>query len=73
MMNVAKMLVVGIAISGSYWTGGNGVVDHRCSVGENEMVDSTGRTSIVIEYNDPNNWCELRGPGRFEVLNDFMG
>ena len=33
-------------------------------------MDETGCTSIVIDY--PNgDWCELRGPGRFRLLDEW--
>ena len=35
-------------------------------------VDDTGRTSIVIQFDD-NTWCELRGPARWKVLDDCTG
>lgn len=33
-------------------------------------IDSTGRTSIVVEYEN-GDWCELRGPGRFQLLDEW--
>lgn len=35
-------------------------------------VDSSGRTSIVVEI-DGIGWCELRGPARWKVLEDCTG
>lgn len=33
-------------------------------------ADFSGRTSIVVELEN-GDWCELRGPGRFAVLDGF--
>ncbi len=35
-------------------------------------IDTTGKTSIIVEF-DNGDWCELRGPGRFEALEHFGG
>jgi len=37
---------------------------------EHVPVDTTGRTSIVVEFEN-GDWVELRGPGRFEALELF--
>ena len=65
-MPIFKGLVVGVMVSGAYWAG---------HTAPDEQVDYTGRTSIVVIYGDPDgdNWAELRGPGRFEALDDIMG
>jgi hypothetical protein len=33
-------------------------------------TDNTGRTSIVVEFTN-GDWCELRGPGRFRLLDEW--
>jgi len=39
---------------------------------KNGPTDNTGKTSIVVEY-DNGDWCELRGPARFTLLNEWEG
>jgi hypothetical protein len=33
-------------------------------------IDISGRTSIVIDF-DNGDWAEIRGPGRFRVLDEW--
>ncbi len=65
---VVKGLIVGALVGGAYWAGCND------SVSETEIIDPSGRTTITIIMGDPDggNWTELRGPGRFDALNDIM-
>jgi len=36
----------------------------------NLPIDNTGRTSIIVDY-DNEGWCELRGPARYRVLDEW--
>ena len=64
MTKILRSLFVAVMVAGAYCAG---------SVGEDEIIDSTGRTSIVLHYDDPGNWCELRGPARFTALSEIEG
>lgn len=46
------------------------ILDKLDSNDSDGPTDNTGRTSIVVEYEN-GDWCELRGPGRFTLLNEW--
>ncbi len=52
-----------------------GGADCNDCVDSYKPTDMSGRTSIIVIMGnkDSGNWVELRGPGRFEALEEFGG